>query len=324
MLVRRSVCVASGLVVVLAALVASAAQPFPQARPIRVIAPLAAGSTVDIVARIVSQKLSEPLGQSVVVENIPGAGGTLGTATAARALPDGHTLLLIPGTQVVSPALYRNAGFDIARDFLPIAIVAQAPNVIVVHPSVPVKNVGDLIALARARPGQITYSHTGRGTPTHLFMELLKAMARVNLADVPYKTGTQSMIEVVNGQVFTSFTNLASGLPYIMSGRVKAIAVSSEKRSSALPEVATVAETVPGYDATVWFGFLAPAATPREIVNRLSAEIQRIAQLPDVVERLAQQGLTPDVMGAEPAAARIRVDADKWTKLVRDLGIRPE
>lgn len=210
MLVRYGLCVVSGWAVAVAAFEASAAQPFPQARPIRVISPLAAGSTVDIVARVISQNLSESLGQSVVVENIPGAGGTLGTAAAARALPDGHTLLHIPGTQVVSPALYRNPGFDIARDFAPLAIVAQAPNVIVVHPSVPVKNVGDLIALARAKPGRITYSHTGRGTPTHLFMELLKSMARVDLADVPYKTGTQSMIEVVNGQVFTSFTNLAS------------------------------------------------------------------------------------------------------------------
>ncbi len=316
---RLSVCIA-----LIAAAASVVAQPYPQPRPIRLIAPYGAGSTVDIVARLFGQKLSELLGQPVVVENLAGAGGTIGTAAAARANPDGHTLLHIPGTQVVSPALYRNAGFDIVRDFAPIAITSHAPNVIVVHPSVPVGSLGDFIALAKARPGLITYSHTGRGTPTHLFMELLKSMGRVDLAEVPYKSGAQSMIEVVNGQVFTSFTSLASGLPYIKSGRVKAIAVSGEKRSAMLAGVPTVAETLPGFEASVWFGFLAPAGTPREIVGRLSAELQRIAQLPDIGERLAQQGLMPDVADADQFARRIRADAEKWTRLVRDLGIRPE
>ena len=319
MLDRLSVCIA--LVVAAGSVVA---QSYPQPRPIRLIAPYAAGSTVDIVARLFGRKLSEALGQQVVVDNLPGAGGTIGTAAAARASPDGHTLLHIPGTQVVSPALYRNPGFDIERDFAPIAITAQAPNVIVVHPSVPVASLGDLISLAKSRPGHITYSHTGLGTPTHLFMEMLKSTARIDLAGVPYKSAAQSMIEVVNGQVFTSFTNVASGLPYINTGRVKAIAVSSDKRSPLLAGVPTIAETFPGYEASVWFAFLAPAGTPREIVGRLSAEFQRIARLPDIGERLAQQGLILDVTDAEQSARRIRADTEKWTRLVRELGIRPE
>jgi tripartite-type tricarboxylate transporter receptor subunit TctC len=299
------------------------AQQYPT-KAVRLIVGFPAGGTSDIMARLTGQKLSEAWGQTFIIDNRPGAGGNIGTELVAKAAPDGYTLLVSPGSTLTSnPAVYSKVPFDTVRDFAPVTMIAGVPNALVVHPSVPANNVKELIALAKSRPGQLAYASTGAGQSTHLSAELLKLSAGINMIHVPYKGSAPALTDIVAGQVSVMFDNLPSVLPFIKSGRLKPLAVSSVARSRALPAVPTVAESaLPGFDVTVWFAVLAPAATPRDIVNRLNAEIVKAIKTQDMRERLAQQGA--DAVGNTPEdfAVVIKRDLAKWAKVVKDANIK--
>jgi tripartite-type tricarboxylate transporter receptor subunit TctC len=311
------------IAIVFAATAPVLAQQYP-AKAVRMIVGFPAGGTSDIMARLTGQKLSEAWGQTFIIDNRPGAGGNIGTELVAKAAPDGYTLLVSPGSTLTSnPAVYSKVPFDPVRDFAPVTIIAGVPNALVVHPSVPVNNVKELIALAKSRPGQLAYASTGAGQSTHLSAELLKLSAGINMIHVPYKGSAPALTDVVAGQVSVMFDNLPSVLPFIKSGRLRPLAVSSATRSRALPEVPTVAESaLPGFDVTVWFAVLAPAATPRDIVNRLNAEIVKAIKTQDMRERLAQQGADPVGNTPEDFAAVIKRDLAKWAKVVKDANIK--
>ena len=308
--------------VFMAATTSAPAQQYPT-KAVRLIVGFPAGGTSDIMARLTGQKLSEAWGQTFIIDNRPGAGGNIGTELVAKAAPDGYTLLVSPGSTLTSnPAVYSKVPFDTVRDFAPVTMIAGVPNALVVHPSVPASNVKELIALAKSRPGQLAYASTGAGQSTHLSAELLKTSAGINMIHVPYKGSAPALTDIVAGQVSVMFDNLPSVLPFIKSGRLKPLAVSSAARSRALPEVPTVAESaLPGFDVTVWFAVLAPAATPREIVNRLNAEVVKAIKTQDMRERLAQQGAEAIGNTPEDFAAIIKRDLAKWAKVVKDANI---
>ena len=301
----------------------AAAQQYPT-KAVRMIVGFPAGGTSDIMARLTGQKLSEAWSQTFIIDNRPGAGGNIGTELVAKAPPDGYTLLVSPGSTLTSnPAVYSKVPFDTMRDFAPVTIIAGVPNALVVHPSLPANNVKALIALAKSRPGQLAYASTGAGQSTHLSAELLKTSAGINLIHVPYKGSAPALTDIVAGQVSVMFDNLPSVLPFIKSARLKALAVTSATRSRALPDVPTVAESaLPGFDVTVWFAVLAPAATPRDIVTRLNSEIVKAIKSPDMRERLAQQGADPVGNTPEDFAAVIKRDLAKWAKVVKDANIK--
>ena len=309
--------------VFMAATTSALAQQYPT-KAVRLIVGFPAGGTSDIMARLTGQKLSEAWGQTFIIDNRPGAGGNIGTELVAKAAPDGYTLLVSPGSTLTSnPAVYSKVPFDTVRDFAPVTMIAGVPNALVVHPSVPASNVKELIALAKSRPGQLAYASTGAGQSTHLSAELLKTSAGINMIHVPYKGSAPALTDIVAGQVSVMFDNLPSVLPFIKSCRLKPLAVSSAARSRALPEVPTVAESaLPGFDVTVWFAVLAPAATPREIVNRLNAEVVKAIKTQDMRDRLAQQGAEAIGNTPEDFAAIIKRDLAKWAKVVKDANIK--
>jgi tripartite-type tricarboxylate transporter receptor subunit TctC len=304
------------------AAVASWAQNYPT-RPVRLIVPFATGGGADIIARTVAQKLSEAYGQQFIVENRPGAAGNIGVELVARSPADGYTLLLNSSNFSTNVSLFSKLNFDPVRDFEPISLLAAAPYVLVVHPSLPVRTVKDLIAVARASPGKLTYGSAGNGTPAHLGMELIKATAKIDMVHVPYKGSIPHLSDLVAGQIAAGFDNVLSSVPLVKAGRLRAIAVSGASRSPALPEVPTVAESgLPGFDVTVWNGILAPAGTPREITARLHSEIIAALQKPDVRSRMS--GLGVDIIGSTPQefAAFIRRDIDKWAAVIKVSGAR--
>ena len=311
------------LAAALTAAPAALAQTYPT-KTVRMIVAFPPGGTTDILARATAQKLTEAFGQQVVIDNRPGAGGNIGTELVARSPADGYTLLASPGSTLTSnPAVYAKVPFDTVRDFAPVTIIAEVPNVLIVHPSLPVKTVKELIALAKSRPGQLAYASTGAGQSTHLSAELFKQMARVDMIHVPYKGSAPALTDMVAGQVTVMFDNMPSCLPFVKAGRLKAIAVTSTKRSPTTPELPTVAEAaLPGFDVTVWFSVLAPANTPRDIVARLNAEIVKALKAPDMRERLSQQGAEPVGNTPEEFAGVIKRDLAKWSKLVTDANIR--
>ena len=311
------------LAAALTAAPAALAQTYPT-KTVRMIVAFPPGGTTDILARATAQKLTEAFGQQVVIDNRPGAGGNIGTELVARSPADGYTLLASPGSTLTSnPAVYAKVPFDTVRDFAPVTIIAEVPNVLIVHPSLPVKTVKELIALAKTRPGQLAYASTGAGQSTHLSAELFKQMARVDMIHVPYKGSAPALTDMVAGQVTVMFDNMPSCLPFVKAGRLKAIAVTSTKRSPTTPELPTVAEAaLPGFDVTVWFSVLAPANTPRDIVARLNAEIVKALKAPDMRERLSQQGAEPVGNTPEEFAGVIKRDLAKWSKLVKDANIR--
>ena len=291
----------------------------------RLIAASSPGSAVDIVARIVAQKLSEQLGQQVIVDNRAGAGGNLGAEIAAKAAPDGYTLFMGTPAHAINTGLYRKLNYDLTRDFEPVSLVTTGQYVIIVHPSLPVKSVKELIALARARPGQLNYASAGSGNATHLAGELFRSVAKVNLVHVPYKGSGPALTELIGGQVQLMFSNLVAALPHVRSGRLRALAVTGKQRSPTVPDLPTVIDAgVPGYVVTSWFGVLAPAATPRDIVLRLNAELVIAAKAPDMRERLAGEGADPITSTPEQFAAYIKTEIAKWTKVVRDANISAE
>lgn len=299
-------------------------QNYP-AKPVRIIAASSPGSGVDIVTRIIAQKLSEQLGQQVIVDNRAGAGGNLGAEIAAKAPPDGYTLFMASPAHAINTGLYRRLTYDLVRDFAPVTLVTMGQYVIVVHPSLPVKSVKELIALARARPGQLNYASAGNGNATHLAGELFNKLARVNLVHVPYKGSGPALTDLIGGQVQLMFSNLVAAMPHVKSGRLRALAVAGEKRTSAAPELPTVAEAgLPGYAVISWFGVFAPAATPREIVARLNQELVRAMSAPDMHERLAGEGADPATNTPEAFAAFIKAEIAKWTRVIRDANISAE
>ena len=308
----------------LALAAAVSAQSYP-AKPVRMIAASSPGSAVDIVARIVAQKLSEQLGQQVIVDNRAGAGGNLGAELAAKAAPDGYTLFMGTPAHAINTGLYRKLNYDLTRDFAPVSQVTSGQYAIVVHPSLPVKSVKELIALARAKPGQLNYASAGSGNATHLAGELFNSAARVKLVHVPYKGSGPAVTDLIGGQVQLMFGNLVAVLPQVKSGRIRALAVTGQTRAAAAPELPTVIEAgVPGYVVISWFGVLVPAATPRELVMRLNAELARTMAAPDVRERLAGEGAEPTVGTPEQFAAFIKTEIAQWTKVIKNAGIVAE
>jgi tripartite-type tricarboxylate transporter receptor subunit TctC len=302
----------------------AAAQAYP-ARPVRVVVGFPPGAGVDITTRLVTPRLAEALGQQFIVDNRPGAAGNIGAEVASKAMPDGYTLLSASAPIVMSPALYKHLNYNLERDFDPIGLMASAPFVLVLHPSVPAKSVKEFIALARLRPGQLAYASTGSGSTPHLSMELFKAQAGINMVHVPYKGTPQAVPDILSGQVQAMFANTLSVLPQVKAGRLRALAISSAKRSAAVPELPTVAEAgMPGYEAGTWFGLFAPAGTPREIINRLSGEIVRIVGTPDMKARLLEQGADAVTSTPEQFRAFVKSELAKWSEVIKAVGVKAE
>jgi tripartite-type tricarboxylate transporter receptor subunit TctC len=303
---------------------AQAQQNYP-VRPIRLIVPSSPGGGTDITARIIAPKLGEYLGQQVVVENRPGAGTMIGGEVVARAAPDGYTLLMGISTLAINPAMYKKVPYDALKDFAPISQVVALPNILVTHPSLPVKSVKELIAFAKPRPGQINFASAGVGTNPHLSMELFLSMAGLKMIHVPYKGSGQGVIDLLAGHVPVMTPSILTAIPYLKTKRLRALGVTSAKRAGGTPEIPTIAEAgLPGYEAVQWFGVLAPAGTPRAIVTRLNADVVRTVQAADIKQRLVNDGADPVGSAPEAFAAFIRSETTKWAKVVKDIGIQPE
>lgn len=312
--------VASAALVGLAHGTASAQTDYPT-RPVNVIVPQGAGGANDTIARIISAKLSEVLGQQFVVENRTGAGGNIGTAAVAKAKPDGYTLMLTTnGAQVINPWLYKTTGFDPIKDFTPVGLVASAGYVLVANAAFPANNVNELIAQLKANPGKYNYASAGNGTLNHLIMEMFKQQVGLNIQHVPYKTASAAAADVAGGIVPVSVQSAPSSLGLIKAGKIKALAVTNEKRIGALPDVPSISETIPGFGSTPWYGILAPAGTPEAIVNKLNAAIKTALADKDVQERLLKQGCEPLESTPQQFATLIKDDLASWQKIVKSSG----
>lgn len=300
------------------------AQSYPT-KPVRMVVGFVAGGATDVAARAVAQRLSQSLGQGVVVENRGGAAGAIAIERVVTSPPDGYSLLLMPATIAVLPVMRSNLPFDIVRDLVPISLVASGPGVLVVHPNVPVRNVKDLISLARAKPGVLNFASSGVGASTHLKGELFKSMAKVNIVHVPYKGSAELVIATASGQVDLSFPSLTAALPLMNAGRLKVLAVTSAKRASMAPDLPTIAESgLPGYDHTSWYGVFAPAGVPREIIARLNSAIAKAMNARDIREMLARDGLEPLVNTSEAFAALVRTEIAQNAKLIKASGAKKE
>ena len=316
--------VATAALAATAAFVAApaAAQEWPKAKPITFTVAFAPGSSTDIVARTVGQKVTESLGQTVVVENKPGAGGNIGAQLIKRAAPDGYNILVVSVAFAVNPSLYASAGYDPLVDFAPVALGPSTPNIITVHPSVPVNNIRELIA--HAKKEKLAYASSGIGTTTHLSMERVKMASGIDITHVPYQPA-QAIGAVVAGQTQVSSTSMPPAVPQIKAGKLRALAVTSAQRSSALPDVPTMNESgFSDFDDLTWFAFLAPAGTPPAIVARLNAEINKAMEAPDVAAKFAEQGLTARRNTAAEFAAYLKSEIPKWAKAVKDSGAKAE
>ena len=300
------------------------AQPYP-AKPVRVIVPFPPGGPTDVVARGIAQKMAEALGQAIVIENRGGAGGALGTELVSKSPADGYTLLMgTIGGLAVAMSLLPSRGYDTLRDFAPITQAVNVTNILVTHPSVPAKSVKELLATARARPGQLNYASSGNGTVTHLAGELLKLMGKVNIVHVPYKGGASALTSLLSGETDMSYENSLIILSQIKAGKVKALAVTGAKRSPLLPELPTIGETLPGYSASGWYGLVAPAATPKDMLARINAAAVKALRSPDVVERLASQGAEAVGNTPEEWGRFIRAEIGKWAKVVKAANMKVE
>ena len=299
------------------------AQSYP-VKPVRIVVGFAAGGGVDISARAVGKYLSEAIGQSVIVDNRPGAAGNIGAASVAKSPPDGYTLLMSNST-ISTPGLFVNMPFDVTKDLEPVSLVAMGPSVLAAHPSLPVKNVKDLIALARAKPGQISYGSGGIGNITHLEMELIRSLTGIKMEHVPYKGSAPSIVGLASGEVQVLFTSIPAGLGQVRAGRIRALAVSTLKRSSAMPDVPTIDESaLKGYDAASWYGLFMPAGVPKNAVATISREVVKIMQAPDIRNRFMADGFEPAGMGPEEFSKYLRGEIVKWEKIVKAAGIKPE
>ena len=303
----------------------AAAQSYP-ANPVRLVSPYPPGGANDILARIIGQKLGEDLGQQIVVENRGGATGNIGAELVAKAPPDGYTLLMGQASNLsINISLMGKLPFDPIKDFAPITLVATTPNLLVVHPSLPVKTVKDLVALAKAKPGSLNYASSGSGSAGHLAAELFKQVAHVNIVHIPYKGAAPALTDVVAGQAQLYFTSPISAQPFVRGGRLRMVAVTSLKRSPSMPDIPTVAESgYPDFDVVSWWGILAPAGVPREIISKLHMQIVKILAMPDVKAKLAEQGADAASNTPEQFAAYIKSEITKWGRLIKELGVKPE
>ena len=311
------------LAVALTAAPASApAQEYPS-RPVRIVVPFAPGGPADVYARFVGQRLSESMGQPFVIENKPGGGAVIGTQEAARSAPDGYTLLMMSNAHTVNETLIPNRPYNLLRDFVPVAPVNSSDLVLVAHPSLPATSVTELIRLAKSQPRQLTYASSGPGTPYHMAGELFKAMAGVEITHVPYKGSSGARTDVLAGHVQMMFDAVTTMAPHIRAGKVRALATTGGARSTVMPELPTLAQAgVPGYDAVIWLGIMAPARTPAVVVARLNAEIARIANRVDVRQEWARQGAVPMTMSVDEFGRYLREDIDKWANVVRVSGAK--
>ena len=312
------------MIAMLAVACGARAEDYP-ARPLRLIVPYAAGGSTDVLARLVGQKLTVALAQPVVIDNRTGAGTLIATEIVARAAPDGYTLLMATPPLAVAPALYQKLPFDVTRDFAAVTNIAATSNVLVVHPSVPVQSVMELIALARTSPGKYTFGSSGVGGAGHLATELLRSMARIELVHVPYKGGAVAVTDLLGGRLTLMFANLTTVQQHIKTGKVRALAIGTAQRSLVVPELPTVAEAgVPGYEANNWNGMVAPAGTPRAVIDRLQREIRTIVDAPDMRERLLQNAFEPIADTPGEFARYLAAERVKWAKVVREGNVKPE
>ena len=298
------------------------AQDYPS-RPVRIIVPFGAGGPADIYARFLGQRLQGPLGQPFVVENRPGGGSVVGSDAVAKSAPDGYTLLLMSNTHTVNETLLPNKPFQLMRDFVPVTPINYSDLLLVVHPSVPANDLKELIALARSQPGKMNYASSGPGTPYHMAGELFKSLAGIDVVHVPYKGSDGARVGILGGQVQMMFDAITTMAPNVRAGKLKGFGTSGRARSSVLPETPTVAEAgVPGYEATIWLGVVAPAGTPRPIVERLNAEIRKITASAEVKEAWGKQGATPLGMSSAEFEQYLREDIAKWAKVIAQAGIK--
>jgi tripartite-type tricarboxylate transporter receptor subunit TctC len=299
------------------------AQPFPS-KPVRIINPFAPGGATDQIARHMAQKLTEAWGQPVVVENRPGASGAIGVEVVAKSTPDGYTLLIATQTtHAANPALYSKLPYDAAKDFAPLTLVGSTPLALLVHPSVRASSVQELIAHLKANPGKLSYGSGGNGTSQHLTMELFKKMTGTFIVHIPYKGAGPALTDFLGGQLQLMFDNLPTALPHVKAGKLKALAVSTAQRSALAPELPTIAESgLAGYDLATWFAFFAPAATPREVLTKVSADMRNALAQPDMKERLVATGVDVRGSSAEELAAFHRAEVAKWAKIVKDSGAK--
>src|SRR4051794_13944526 len=299
----------------------ASAQDYP-ARAVRVIVPFGAGGPADVYARVIAQHLSEQLKQTFVVEDRPGAGSIIGTDAVAKSAPDGYTLLVMSNTHTTNETLVSSKPFQLMRDFVPIATLNYSDLIMVVHPSVPAKDLKEFIALAKSKPGELNYASSGTGTPYHMAGELFKAMSGTNIVHVPHKASGEARNAVIGGHVQMMFDAITTMAPNAQAGQVRALGTTGTKRSELTPDVPTIAEAgVPGYEATIWLGIMAPAGTPKEIVDRLNAQISKIIARPDVKEAWAKQGAVPMVMSPSEFDKYLRADVEKWAKVVKAAGL---
>ena len=309
--------------------IAAAAPAFAQGYPtrtVRLIVPFPAGGGSDVIGRIVAQKLTERFGQQVIVDNRAGAGGSIGTEAAVKSAPDGYTMVLASTSEIaINPSLYSKLTYDTLKDLTPVALVASTPMVVIVHPSMPLNTVRDLVALAKSKPGEINVASAGTGTITHLSGELLRSMAGVTWTHVPYKGAPPALTDLASGQVQVMVSSLPAAMAFIRAKRVRPIAVSARERAASLPEVPTVADTgVPGYDVEYWYGVFVPAATAKDVVTRLADEIALSLKAADVAANLANQGAAPGSLGQSQFAEFVATEAQKWSKVVKASGARAD
>jgi|CXWL01.1.fsa_nt_gi tripartite-type tricarboxylate transporter receptor subunit TctC len=320
----RRTFIAAGIVSLATLASPALAQKFPD-RPITIVVPYGPGGTNDIVAREVAQKMQEQFGQPVVVENKPGANGALGTGFVARSKPDGYTIVIAPSSVLaINEWLYKDLPYDVEKDFQPLSLAGTTPNILVVHPSVPANNIAEFIALAKSKPGSIAYASMGAGSTGHLNGELFRALTGADIKHIPYKGSGPALNDLLAGQVQAMFDNLSTALTHVKAGKLKGLGVTSLERSAMAPEIPTIASSVKGFDATSWFGFLAPKATPKPVVDQLSAAIIKALNAPDVRERLVKGGLTMVANKPEEFAAFIRAEKVKWGDVVKKANVKIE
>jgi tripartite-type tricarboxylate transporter receptor subunit TctC len=321
---RKVFCLGAALALALAT-APTWAQNFPT-KPIRFLVGFAPGGSTDIVARLIAQKLTESLGQQVVVDNRTGAGGIIAAEVLAKSPPDGHTILACTtGNFAILPYLYKTLPYNADKDLVQVTQTGSLPYIIVVHPSLPVKNVREFIAFAKAHPGQVNYASSGIGSASHLSPELFKSVAGINIVHVPYKGTGQALGDLMGGQVVMMFDQPVSTLPHVRAGKLRVLAITSSKRFPTLPDIPTVAESgLPGFEAISWAGVCAPGGTPKDIVNRLQGEVARALKLPDISERLLRDGIEPIGSTPEQFQAHIEREKIKWSKVVRDSGARAD
>ena len=302
---------------------AQAVVPYP-AKPIRLVVPYSPGGNTDVFARLIAQRLTVAWGQQVVVDNRAGGNTLIGTELVARSIADGYTIMLTTLTFTVSPSLYKKLPYDTVRDFTPITLAVVLPNVLVVHPSVPAKSLKEMIQYAKVNPGKLNYASTGNGTSPHLSMELLKTMAGISLVNIPYKGGAPALADLMGGQISAQFIGLSVAIPFIKSGKLRALAVTSSKPSSVAPDIPTVGETVPGYELDAWFGVLGPGGMPEPLVQRLQQAIAKILHSPDFKEHLVSLGAEP--VGSSPLkfATYIKSEISKYAQIVKTTGIQAD